>query len=165
MSVTYVESKPNSKFDRSWSSYSTSSRISSYSIRLDQYSTQLDQYSPFSSKIQILDSRLSRILGHYSTPNKGRISNIFQIARRGQVIRRSLHFSLKCIASCNTLSYCNKQTLKPLLHQPPNHPTILPSAKTVQGFNEKLLMIKRSEGFLFVDFLGLIYDNLIFLEN
>ena len=42
------------------------------------------------SKIQIFDSRSSQILGHYSTPNNGWISNIFWIARRGRVIRRSL---------------------------------------------------------------------------
>ena len=67
MSVTYVELKPNSKFDGSWSSYSTSSRIS------------------------------GRILGHYltyySTSNNGQISNIFRIVRRVRVIRRSLETS------------------------------------------------------------------------
>ena len=54
----------------------------------------LDHYLPFSSKIQVLDSTPSRILGHYwayyLTPNNGRILNIFRIARRGRVISRSL---------------------------------------------------------------------------
>ena len=44
----------------------------------------------------VFDSRSSRILGHcstnYSTPNNGRISNIFWIVRRGRVIRRSLMY-------------------------------------------------------------------------
>ena len=57
-------------------------------------SVRLDYYLPYSSKIQVLDSTPSRILGHYwayySTPNNGRISNIFRVARRGRVIRRSL---------------------------------------------------------------------------
>ena len=43
---------------------------------------------------KIFDSRLSQILGHYSTyystPNICRISNIFRIARRSGVIFRSL---------------------------------------------------------------------------
>ena len=57
-------------------------------------STQFNYYSPYSSKIQVLDSTPSRILGHYLayylTPNIGRISNIFRIARLGRVIRRGL---------------------------------------------------------------------------
>ena len=63
MSMTYVELKPNSKFDGSWSSYSTSSRISGH------------------------------YLTYYSTSNNGQISNIFRIARRVEVIRRSLETS------------------------------------------------------------------------
>ena len=55
---------------------------------------RLDYYSPYFSIIQVLDSTPSWILGnysaYYSTPNNGRISNIFRIARRGRVIRRSL---------------------------------------------------------------------------
>ena len=51
-------------------------------------------YLLYLSKIQIFDSRSSQILGHYSTyystPKNGWISNIFQKARRGRVIRRSL---------------------------------------------------------------------------
>ena len=44
--------------------------------------------------LKIFDSSSSRVLGHYltycSTPNNARISNIFQKARRGWVIRQSL---------------------------------------------------------------------------
>ena len=57
-------------------------------------STQLGKYSKYLCKKLVFDSRSSWISGHYSTyyltPNIGQISNIFQIARLGQVICRSL---------------------------------------------------------------------------
>ena len=57
-------------------------------------STQLSKYSKYSCKKLVFDSRSSWILGHYwtyyLTPNIGQISNIFQIARLGRVICRSL---------------------------------------------------------------------------
>ena len=90
---------------------------------------QLDYYSPYSSKMQVLDSTPSRLLGHYSvyysTPSNGRISNIFWIARRGRVIRQSLfgtkilgvdHYTttptlafilIKFWSGRNAIKYCN----------------------------------------------------------
>ena len=57
-------------------------------------STRLGKYSKYLCKKLVFDSRSSWISGHYSTyyltPNIGQISNIFQIARLGQVICRSL---------------------------------------------------------------------------
>ena len=59
---------------------------------------RLDYYSRHSSKIQVFNLTPSQISDHYliyySTPNNGRIPIIFQIAKRGRVIRQSLLFEV-----------------------------------------------------------------------
>ena len=91
----------------------------------------LDYYSPYSSKIQVLDSPPSRLSAHYSayysTPNIGRIVVLFQIAKRGRVIRWSLqlipykmlfgqrkrvvHLVFGCICYFFVLQILNKQLI------------------------------------------------------
>ena len=85
-------------------------------------STQLDYYSPYLSKIQVLNSTLSRILGHYSayysTPNNDQISNIFGIARQGRVICRSLVYSHQTLKGSNLLLIFAKKVAKISLNLP-----------------------------------------------
>ena len=53
-------------------------------------SVQFDSTTIRHIRLKYRYSTPSRILGHYSTPNNGPISNIFWIARGGRVICRSL---------------------------------------------------------------------------